>query len=638
MLSHPKYRPDIDGLRAVAVLLVLGFHIFPETIVSGFIGVDIFFVISGYLISNIIIKNLDAGSFSFSQFYARRIRRIFPALIFVLVCSSFFALISLYPSDLFLFKKYLLGGVLFVSNFTSWAESGYFDVASYSKPLLHLWSLGIEEQFYVVWPLFLVVAYKYNVRHPLVISALLIASFSMSIFTVYGDGVAAFYSPACRFWEFMVGGFLASIESRKKPGAGIGYSLELSLAGAVLLILAIWLIRSDYVFPGWWALMPTAAAVFIIASGSDSFINRKILAHPWLVWIGLISYPLYLWHWPVISFFWIIHGEMPGIVDGLVIVLVSLIMAWLTYRCIEQPVGRDVNFSAPLVPALLIVMVSIGLFGGSFYLNKADHVEERVSKEQLPTPWKKVLLMGDSHGDHLFSGLNQEIGGVTNKTYSGCLPFRNLDTYSNIYRRGGCLLKVGEVYKAIEDGQTFEVVVMSSMGPVYLTGEAFKGMGVERTLGLNLLSTSQPDVSDRAQIYESAMRESFQFLLSLNKTVVFAIDVPELGLDPRYCEQNYSKGDEGAKPLIERSHLSDCTILRSEFDARTKAYRDLVFKVLADFPQVKVFDPTGLFCDKKKCRGVHDGKVLYKDSDHLSAAGSEYVAKYLAPIIREQLH
>ena len=156
MLSHPKYRPDIDGLRAVAVLLVLCFHIFPETIASGFIGVDIFFVISGYLISNIIIKNLDAGSFSFAQFYLRRFRRIFPALVFVLVCSSLFALISLYPPDLLLFKKHLLGGVLFVSNFISWLESGYFDVSAYSKPLLHLWSLGIEEQIYVIWPLLMV--------------------------------------------------------------------------------------------------------------------------------------------------------------------------------------------------------------------------------------------------------------------------------------------------------------------------------------------------------------------------------------------------------------------------------------------------------------------------------------------------
>lgn len=642
-LSHLKYRPDIDGLRAVAVLLVLGFHIFPEWIPGGFIGVDLFFVISGYLISTIIIQNLNSNSFSFSQFYLRRIRRIFPALALVLSCSSIFSLFALYPAELISFKKYLLGGVLFLSNFVSWAESGYFDAAAYNKPLLHLWSLGIEEQFYIGWPLLLVLLFR-KTNFTLLIFMLLIASFLLNICTVYGDGVFAFYSPLCRAWELLSGGLLASLQVARGNGLKrvTFFSNLYSIAGLLLLLLGVVLVRSDQAFPGWWAVLPVVAAVLVIASGIGGVFNRLVLARPALVWVGLISYPLYLWHWPLISFAEVICGGLPNIYLRLAILCSSFLLAWGTFELIEKPVRRrnDVVLLRGSIPALLSILVLLGFFGASYYFAPPYLVRPSPTAEatKLQSTGKAVILIGDSHADRLFVGLQREIDGVANDSRAGCIPFYDLDTFSEISRQGKCLLSNNKAYEKIKNSPNIQVVILSSMGPVYLTGEAFKGLGAGRIKGLGLKLISHPEISNRWTMYETAMRDSLQLLISLNKSIIFVIDIPELGLDSRYCEFNYSGGDKESLPMIKRAYLSDCTVSRSDYDARTKAYKELVDKVLVDFPQVTVFDPTELFCDQHNCRGVDSGKILYKDSDHLSVAGSEYVAKYLAPVIREKLN
>lgn len=208
-LSHPKYRPDIDGLRAIAVLAVVAFHAFPNWIKGGFIGVDIFFVISGYLISTIIFESLDKGTFSFSEFYARRITRIFPALLLVLVACLTFGWFVLLADEYKQLGKHTAGGAGFVSNFLLWNEAGYFDNSAETKPLLHLWSLGIEEQFYILWPLLLWFFWKRNFNLFIITIAVAIASFILNIEGVKHDMVATFYSPQSRFWELLSGSLLA---------------------------------------------------------------------------------------------------------------------------------------------------------------------------------------------------------------------------------------------------------------------------------------------------------------------------------------------------------------------------------------------------------------------------------------------
>ena len=230
-LSHPKYRPDIDGLRAIAVLSVVAFHAFPNWIRGGFIGVDVFFVISGYLISTIIFENLDSGTFSFAEFYARRVKRIFPALLLVLTASYAFGWFALFADEYKQLGKHIAAGAGFVSNIVLWNEAGYFDSSAETKPLLHLWSLGIEEQFYVVWPLLLWLAWKQKFDLLTITIIVALVSFFLNINGVKEDTVATFYSPQTRFWELLCGSLLAWISIygkeacegfKKKPMSWLG--------------------------------------------------------------------------------------------------------------------------------------------------------------------------------------------------------------------------------------------------------------------------------------------------------------------------------------------------------------------------------------------------------------------------------
>jgi peptidoglycan/LPS O-acetylase OafA/YrhL len=292
-LTHPKYRADIDGLRAIAILSVVGFHAFPKRIASGFIGVDIFFVISGFLISSIIFSSLERDRFSLVEFYSRRIKRIFPALLLVMVASLAFGGFALYSDEYMQLGKHIAGGAGFVSNFMLWGESGYFDNAAKAKPLLHLWSLAIEEQFYIFWPLLLALAWKHQWNFLKVTILIAVASFAAEIYLSNNNLTEAFYSPLPRFWELMIGGVLAFIVLHK-PQINSRHKNLQSISGAILLAIGFALINKSRAFPGWWVLLPTFGTALIISAGAGAWLNRKILSNKVLVWFGLISYPLYL--------------------------------------------------------------------------------------------------------------------------------------------------------------------------------------------------------------------------------------------------------------------------------------------------------------------------------------------------------
>lgn len=382
-LSHPKYRPDIDGLRAVAVLAVVAFHAFPSWIRGGFIGVDVFFVISGYLISTIIFENLDKGTFSFTEFYSRRIRRIFPALLLVLIACFAFGWFALLADEYKQLGKHIAAGAGFISNFTLWNEAGYFDNLTETKPLLHLWSLAIEEQFYIVWPLLLWLAWKRKFNLLTITIVVAIASFVLNIKGIKQDIVATFYSPQTRFWELLSGSLLAWItlykkdtftnvklklddwlscivHSEKQEANSKTLSNVLSFIGLLLLVYGFWRINKELSFPGQWALVPVLGAVLIITAGSKAWVNRTILSNKVAVWFGLISYPLYLWHWPILSFAHIVQSDSRNI--RIAAVVLSILLAWLTYKLIERPL-RFGNFSKLKVTILVFLMTLIGTLG-----------------------------------------------------------------------------------------------------------------------------------------------------------------------------------------------------------------------------------------------------------------------------------
>ena len=315
-LTHPKYRPDIDGLRAIAILSVVSFHAFPFWVNGGFIGVDIFFVISGFLISTIIIGSLERERFSFVEFYIRRVKRIFPALLLVLVACYAFGWAALLADEYKQLGKHMAGGAGFVSNVLLWNESSYFDNAAETKPLLHLWSLGVEEQFYILWPLFLWFAWKRRLNLLAIAIIVGVTSFALNIYEVRNDPVAAFYSPQTRFWELMAGSVLAymtrhgqhvftgrfkhrlnawlssSVSNvRQKQFENIINDIQ-SLIGAALIALGFFVITKEMRFPGWWAALPIAGAALIISAGAQAWLNRVVLSSRILVWFGLISFDL----------------------------------------------------------------------------------------------------------------------------------------------------------------------------------------------------------------------------------------------------------------------------------------------------------------------------------------------------------
>ena len=388
-LSHPKYRPDIDGLRAVAVLSVVAFHAFPAWMKGGFIGVDVFFVISGFLISTIIFENLDRGTFSFAEFYARRVKRIFPALLLVLIASYAFGWFALLADEYKQLGKHIAAGAGFVSNLVLWGEAGYFDNSAETKPLLHLWSLGIEEQFYIVWPFVLWLAWKKKFNLLTLTILVAFVSFYLNLKGIKKDAVATFYSPQTRFWELLSGSLLAWFSLYKKnsfsnyklrvdgwlakviyretvEADGKTLSNVISFAGSLLLVFGFWRITKDVSFPGKWAFIPVLGAVLIIFAGPKAWINRKILSNKIAVWFGLISFPLYLWHWPILSFARILEIEAPTRNLRIAAVLLSISLAWLTYKLVERPL-RFGNYSKVKVAFLVFLMTIVGYVGYNTY-------------------------------------------------------------------------------------------------------------------------------------------------------------------------------------------------------------------------------------------------------------------------------
>jgi peptidoglycan/LPS O-acetylase OafA/YrhL len=367
---HPAYRPDIDGLRALAILPVVAFHAFPVWVKGGFVGVDIFFVISGFLISSIIFHNISKNYFSFTRFYARRINRIFPALLLVMTFCYVLGWVTLFPDEFKQLGKHIAAGAGFVQNFVLLNEAGYFDTASELKPLMHLWSLAIEEQFYLIYPLLIWIAWRSKLNIYITVFTLGSISIALNLNNIHHDAVTTFFAPQTRFWELMAGALLAyffTSEPDTNPRATIHQRIPLlancfSTIGLLLMCAAVFGLNRDMPYPGTRALIPVTGAFLLILGGPTAWVNRKILASPMLVWIGLISYPLYLWHWPLLSFARIIEIETPSRGTRITVVAISFVLAWLTYQFIERPIRND-NVKGRKTLFLCMLTLLLGCIG-----------------------------------------------------------------------------------------------------------------------------------------------------------------------------------------------------------------------------------------------------------------------------------
>lgn len=398
-VKSATYRLDIDGLRAVAVLAVIGFHALPGHVRGGYVGVDVFFVISGYLITGVILSALDRSTFTFAGFYGRRVKRIFPALSVLLTACYVWAWFNLFADDFQEFGKYLAASAGFVPNLALWRSVWYFDSASELKPLLHLWSLGIEEQFYLVWPLLIVAAWKWRRNVLPLVVVIAVTSFAASVYEVRHDSSAAFYSPLLRAWELALGAIVTCLTARddsgRQPSAPDRVRDVASALGLALVIASTFSIGQTKTMLGLRTAIPTVGAALMIGAGPFAWPNRHVLSHPLLVWIGLISYPLYLWHWPLLSFATIALGRVPAGAALVGLVGASILIAWLTYRFVEYPI-RFGRRRAVTIPALCTALATI-LFAGAltFWSNGAPDRKLNVSdRARFVQYYERMHLQG----------------------------------------------------------------------------------------------------------------------------------------------------------------------------------------------------------------------------------------------------
>ena len=677
-LPHPKYRPDIDGLRAVAVLAVICFHAFPKVLKGGFIGVDIFFIISGFLISGILLSSLKKGVFSFKEFYIRRILRIFPALIVVLSVCYGIGWLVLLPEEFKQLGKHMVGGAGSVSNLFFWQEAGYFDNSADTKPLLHLWSLGVEEQFYIVWPCLLLLAWKRNIDALKMAVCIIAASFAVNVYTVHTDAVQSFYSPVARFWELLLGGLLAYIQLHMIHEQRIRQSINhllskftihrlpainpitlqnsLSILGVSLIVLAAIFVDKKRLFPGWWALLPTLGAYLVIAAGPLAVLNRRILSARPLVWIGLISYPLYLWHWPLLSFATIMEVKTPSIGIRVTAVALAFVLAWLTYQFIERPI-RFGQRSKTGISVLLLLMILLATLGGAAYV-KGNVRSSTLTKEMTdqieklrfglhfakwsPCPneddnWNckilnphkpaEIALIGDSHSVHLASGLAEvdtiASHNIISRNSDGCMPVFEVELAGKRYY--SC--KDDFINKALE-----EAIKSENIKVIMLSGYAvWKIRPLNDELQLEKITDEQ--VKENTAILEKALDITLSRLVASGKKIIFFVDTPVLNFEPTECT--------AIRPIYLMGHTSKapCALPRPLFEQRNAEYHRIISSAKKAFPTVKFINLYDYLCDQDLCYGQKDGMLLYGDYSHLSADGSRYLfdkmadeLKFLGPL------
>ena len=371
VVAHADYRADVDGLRAVAILSVLVFHAWPELLPGGFVGVDVFFVISGFLISGIILRGLARGAFSIIDFYSRRVKRIFPALIVVLSGVWLLGWLLLLPNEYELLGKHIATGAGFILNLSLFTDTRAYFGAIHS-PLVHLWSLGVEEQFYLIWPVLLLVTARMGRGQFVAIVVLGLASFVANVILASTHPLAAFYLPVCRLWELALGSALAYVHQYAGAGQALlatppwlrrAVSPEARATLGLLLVLASFgMLDSGMAFPGWWALAPCGGAALVISAGRESWVNRHLLSHPVMVFIGLISYPLYLWHWPLLSFAHTADWRSFTLGVKITAIALSFVLASLTYWYVERPI-RVSRRTRPLAAGLVTVMCACVVAG-----------------------------------------------------------------------------------------------------------------------------------------------------------------------------------------------------------------------------------------------------------------------------------
>lgn len=635
-----NYRPEIDGLRAVAVLPVILFHAGWSVFSGGYVGVDVFFVISGYLITSIISDEISNGRFSLIMFYERRARRILPALFFMVAGTAIGAWFWLLPLDMIDFGQSLMAVATFSSNILFWMEDGYFATASEYKPLLHTWSLAVEEQYYVLFPIGLMLVWRFGRTPVFILLALIfITSLLMAHWGAINRPGASFYLLPTRIWELMSGALCALYLGQSAPPRNILTNM-MGMAGLGMIGAATIIFDDHTLNPSLYTLLPIMGTVFIILFASHDTAAGRLLGSKPLVWVGLLSYSAYLWHQPLFVFarFRLTDDQLPlafGILG-----LATFLIAWISYRFVEQPFrNRKTGFSRATIFTLSGVATAATI-GFGYYLYASDGAPGRFDGTRLQTAINTIqfsprrdechasptnpippaeacrynkdnsgwAVMGDSHAVELAYGLAEQLkphdDGVMHLSFTNCAP--SFDT-------GGqtdCARWSDAAVKALTTDQTIQNIVV-----IYRMAHHLYG-GHEWTYPV--LPDKHSD-SDRAQVWAQLLH-MLETLSATGKHVYFVVQTPEVSMiAPRLL-----------------SHISNdghaVSVSASWWEARNR----YVMERLDQLPSsVTIINPADKLCDTANCYAVKDFTSLYFDDDHLSVEGAKLVADMILKAANE---
>lgn len=647
-----KYRPEIDGLRAIAVMSVILFHAGFTWIPGGYVGVDVFFVISGYLITSILLREHSAGTYSLRDFYERRARRILPALYVVMAVCVPLGWWLMPPDQLVGLGKSMIATVAFVSNLFFGFTTDYFDRATELKPLLHTWSLGVEEQFYVVFPLLLALTSRWGPRRQVkCFAAIAIASLGYAEFAWRFIPDGHFYSALGRAWELVVGATIAYLGIHRPSSPGRAATLGAS-AGLALVLVSIFLFSPDIPFPGLYALVPTIGSALIIRYATSANPVGAVLASRPFVGIGLISYSAYLWHQPIFAFLRIAEGpSLTGPAFAPVLVLV-LVLADLSRRYIERPFRSRQRIG---IGALTLVcsMGAVCLAGLGAVAALTHGFPSRLDAERqvlvataVPSPMRDAChttgtfyrapkdactyftepvtwaAIGDSHAVEpayaLAELLKPRHQGVLHLSFSSCGPAILYDSPTP-----GCTAWQREALRQLAESKTIKNVLVSFRYNLYLFGYHLPGY------------PKMPDVAPKIGTLDAADARDLIW-----KSFTTIID--ELRKSGKHV---YVVGPEPelSKPILHVSVASpfragekfDTGIPRAWVDTRNR-YVETRMKALPWGADLTYLDPVPLFCDLQRCHAIIDEKAMYFDEDHFSVKGAErlltLIEPYLGPV------
>ncbi len=670
-----KYRPEIDGLRALAVIPVILFHAGLEAFSGGFVGVDVFFVISGFLITTIILSEKERGTFSLLNFYERRARRILPAMFLVMLACLPAAWLWLTPLDMEDFSKSLAAVSIFSSNILFWHESGYWEVASELKPLLHTWSLAVEEQYYVLFPLFLMAMWRFR-RRWIFSSFMMIAAVSLlaAQWGSYRHPEATFFLLPTRAWELAIGAGIAfyflyrphAIHTRpfRKP-----YNEILGLLGLLMIAWSVFALDKTVPFPGFHALPATVGTGLIILFSSPQTLVGRLLGTRLLVGIGLTSYSIYLWHFPLIVFARHRSLTEPGEMLLLSLALLSLPLAWLSWRYVERPFRqKDVTSRKTIFIFSLagsVFFMAIGLAGilnqgwpgrlderfAGLMPEKTKNRECEAEKfqagrqcELVPGKKRLAFLIGDSHAGSISRELQTAFAeqgiGLWHIVQTGCPPVKD------VYRADGgdmtdlsCYEFNQGLFRFIEESEEIETVIMMARWSLSMEGTRFDnqegGVEISRdTPHLDLVVDGRPEYHpdyDHRDALSERISDSVTSLVEAGKKVILVYPVPEAGwIVPNYLVRYLMNNpDQALAPGVGSTSYE----VFKERNRRSYAALDRA----GQHPGLYRVYPEEILCDrdvKDRCIVQKDGTALYADDNHLSSAGAKLVVEEIVELVR----